>query len=484
MRLYGPDSLKTARTNPHFSTEDYELAREIIDAEMGNFQMAPNDYVRSAGVDPAKVPGLADMDLDFSDWDIKLLAGTIADLRTSGMSEAMIMESGDVNDYTSNLIFGKIRTLAQKASRKEWMRGKRRIPAAGANPRKDLYRRPSGDPSMLGGGRLRLRSQKPVYRPAKPSPSEIRLRRISGNWRGETIDDSDLLAFIGAPRYFPDERYDEVLRKAGSFGITLATPVEEYRANPTRKDLIRWMASELTNDEASSDDEMARHFVSEGGISLETAKDIIARLRGNALHGRAVFRDVRRILGWARANPRARKYRPGDIAVGTGGGGLSPMEGEYVTVVRKVPWRTIEGSYKDPGPRAVYFKRKNGTISWTHPQYLHLVEDRSAIERKMEEPYEPLKGFRHLDDQPVDDPQSGSRLRRNVMRNPDPVRWHRLEAVPFKEVPVEDWFQDMDGREFMKVSRKEALLWNTDERYVFEPLDFVKARMSYRREKR
>lgn len=427
MRLYGPKSTAPPKSNPPYSDEDADLAREIIDAEMGSFQADPRGYVRSAGWDPAKVPGLTEMDLDFSKWDVRFLAGTIAELRGSGMSDAEIMESSEVNDYTSNLIFGKIRTLMQKASRKAWMKSKR------------------------------------------------------------------------------------------------------------------------------------------GALT-------------------------------AKANPGFRKFRPGDIAVGTGGGGLSPMEGEHVTVVRKIPWRTVEGSYRDPGPRAVYFRRENGEISWTFPQYLHLVEGRSAIERKLEYPAEHLgREFRHLDEQPVDDPQlpgtanprrksfdeatallgytiadrlfsekdpqgmispenrewfgdwahgrmtelfnrdpkwnrklRGPRGRdhaymwvghwmdafmkspeafkarehdrkrglemkglgrsvrgpRNVRRNPDPVRWSKLETVTFDEVPVEDWFRAADGREFTKVSGKEAILWNTDERYVFEPGDFVKAWMSYRREKR
>ena len=107
----------------------------------------------------------------------------------------------------------------------------------------------------------------------------------------------------------------------------------------------------------------------------------------------------------ARANPRYR-FRPGDRAIGVGGSGLSPQADEHVTVVRKVPWRTIEGAYRDPGPRAVYYRGEDGKIGYTFPQYLRLETGQSAIERKLEHPTERLgREFRHLPEQPIEDPQ-------------------------------------------------------------------------------
>lgn len=430
VRLYGLKATAPPKINPPYSDEDADLAREIIDSEMGSFQADPRGYVRSAGWDPAKVPGLADMDLDFSSWDVKFLASTIAELRGSGMSEAEIMESSEVNDYTSNLVFGKIRTLMQKASRKGWMRSRRSaLPA---------------------------------------------------------------------------------------------------RTNPTRKDLVRWLASELTNDEASSDDEMARHFVSEGGISPETAKDIIARLRGSALRGQATHRDVSRILGMARANPRRRlqtgverkfeepyeplgpefRHLPEQPVGDTQLSGTSNFRRKSFNEATALLGAVIADrlfSEKDPQGRISPDDRE-WFGDWAHGRLEEMFARDPKWNRRLRGPTGRENAYMwvgHWMDAFMKSPgafkdREHGRKRRlemkglgrsvrgpgDVRRNPDPVRWSRMETVTFDEVPVEDWFRAMDGREFTKVSRKEAVLWGTDERFVFEPGDFVKAWMSYRREKR
>lgn len=358
-KLYGPAAMTAPRVNPPYSDEDYDLAREIIDAEMGSFQADPRGYVRSAGWDPAKVTGLADMDLDFSKWDVKFLAGTIAELRESGMSDAEIMESSEVNDYTSNLVFGKIRTLRQKASRKGWMKSRRGAVTARANPRR----------------RLQTGVERKFEEPYEPLGPEFR------HLPEQPVGDTQL----SGTSNFRQKSFDEATALLGAV-----------------------IADRLFSEKDP-----------QGRISAEDREWF-----GDWAHGRLeelFARDPK----W---NRRLRGPRGRDHAY--------MWVGHWMDAFMKSP-----GAFKD---------REHGR------------------KRKLE-----MRGL-------------GRSVRGHgkVRRNPDPVRWSRMETVTFDEVPVEDWFRAMDGREFTKVSRKEAILWGTDERYVFEPGDFVKAWMSYRREKR
>ena len=97
-----------------------------------------------------------------------------------------------------------------------------------------------------------------------------------------------------------DGEHDEAIKKIAKLHITdRATKKEEELAAGAAKEkknnldakTLRWVEATLSNDEASSDEELVRHFIKEGGLSEQEARSWVKE-RGSYLRGENSKRNI------------------------------------------------------------------------------------------------------------------------------------------------------------------------------------------------